>query len=227
MNDCNNNASQNSSCCDSKPKCCSKKIRWKCAFMAGIIATVAISITMYLCGTNTMRFLGQLIAGKEATIPVQYFLGGLVHFTIGVLYAFFYAIFIARMACLCSISKALLMAILLTVLGWVEVPYVVQWVNNCHSSPSMMEKPSVQAAPVESTGEVQVAQTVEKPLSVSQKVREAQTNTMGIMLSFFHHLIYSLVLVMLYCMGGSKSSMCKPKEECCDKDDTCKKSSCC
>lgn len=72
------------------PTGASRRVDWSRAFIGGLIATVAITISMALFGVNIMKNLGSMIL-PDANLAVQYAVGGAIHLMIGLLYGFLYA----------------------------------------------------------------------------------------------------------------------------------------
>jgi MFS-type transporter involved in bile tolerance (Atg22 family) len=66
------------------------KIDWKRAVLAGLIATVVITVTMALFGQNIAAMLGGMIA-PDASTGTQYALGGMMHLAVGLAYGLLYA----------------------------------------------------------------------------------------------------------------------------------------
>jgi hypothetical protein len=68
-----------------------RRINWSSALIAGLIATVAITITMALFGQNIMKMLGSTMLGENASVAAQYMLGGVFHLMVGLIYGVIYA----------------------------------------------------------------------------------------------------------------------------------------
>jgi hypothetical protein len=63
---------------------------WGRALLAGLIGTVAITITMALAGTDLMRMLGATML-PGAGVGAQYFAGGTIHLMVGLFYGVLFA----------------------------------------------------------------------------------------------------------------------------------------
>ncbi len=59
------------------------------AIRAGILGTIAITITLFLTGTNIVAMLGQMLTGSSG--PAAYAAGGIVHLAIGTIFALIFA----------------------------------------------------------------------------------------------------------------------------------------
>ena len=67
-----------------------KPFSWSRAITAGLIATIAITISLGLTGMNIMKSLGSMLL-PDATVAVQYLAGGLFHLAVGLFYGVAYA----------------------------------------------------------------------------------------------------------------------------------------
>ena len=72
----------------------SGSVDWGRALFAGLVATVVMTVTMALSGTNLMKALGMMLA-PTAGQTAQYVAGGLLHLLTGLFYAVVYAKFFA------------------------------------------------------------------------------------------------------------------------------------
>lgn len=61
------------------------------AFLAGLAATVVMTIVMMTMGMNIMKSLGTMIVGQSASVGLQYAVGGTIHLMIGLFYGFVFA----------------------------------------------------------------------------------------------------------------------------------------
>lgn len=71
------------------------RVDWGRALMAGLAATVAITISMALFGMNVMKSMGAMAMGAGASTATQYAVGGLIHLMVGLFYGFVYAALVA------------------------------------------------------------------------------------------------------------------------------------
>lgn len=110
--------SKNSSCC------CN--VNWSSAIMAGLIASIVMTLTMLLFGMNVMRTLGGLLMGSEASVASQYFAGGLMHLLVGVIYACIYAMYVAPWTGTHRVVKAFIYGTLLTVIAFFGMPVMAK-----------------------------------------------------------------------------------------------------
>ena len=70
-------------------------VNWGSAIVAGLVATVVITITLWLSGTNILMALGGMMLGAGASTTSQYILGGLIHLAVGIFYGIVYAALVA------------------------------------------------------------------------------------------------------------------------------------
>jgi hypothetical protein len=68
----------------------SKPFSWSRAILAGLLATVAITVSLAFFGQNIMKMLGSMML-PDASVATQYAVGGAVHLTIGLFYGIVYA----------------------------------------------------------------------------------------------------------------------------------------
>jgi hypothetical protein len=67
-----------------------KPFSWARAITAGLIATIAITISLALFGTNIMKSLGSMML-PNGTMAMQYLAGGIFHLMVGLFYGVVYA----------------------------------------------------------------------------------------------------------------------------------------
>src|SRR3989442_7895138 len=72
------------------------RMDWSRAFLAGLAATVVMTIVVMALGTNIMKSLGSMIVGTSASPALQYAAGGAVHLMIGLFYGFVFAALFGR-----------------------------------------------------------------------------------------------------------------------------------
>ncbi len=72
------------------------RIRWGRAIGAGVIATIVMTIVMMLLKMNLLKMLGSMIVGSDASLALQYTVGGVVHFMIGIIYGIIFAFLVGR-----------------------------------------------------------------------------------------------------------------------------------
>ena len=92
-------------------------VNWRSAIVAGLVATVVITITLALSGTNIMKALGGMMLGASAGATAQYMLGGLVHLMIGVLYGVVFAALFAPVSGWNTVTKGAVFGIAITALA--------------------------------------------------------------------------------------------------------------
>lgn len=99
----------------------SKTIDWGKALLAGLIATVVITVTMALFGQNIMKMLGGMIA-PNAGAGTQYLLGGAIHLAVGLFYGFLYAWLLGPVRSHGRVVKGALYAAALTGIALAAMP---------------------------------------------------------------------------------------------------------
>lgn len=68
-----------------------KQMNWSSALITGLIATVAITITMALFGQNIMKMLGSTLLGENASTVAVYLAGASMHLMVGLVWGVIYA----------------------------------------------------------------------------------------------------------------------------------------
>ena len=94
------------------------------ATFAGIVATVAITITLAFTGTNILQALGGMMLGTDANVIAQYVVGGAVHFLIGVVYGVMYAVFFDPVSEWTRITKGVIVGLATTALALALIPLI-------------------------------------------------------------------------------------------------------
>ncbi len=67
------------------------RIQWGRAVLAGLVATIVMTVVMVLLRMNMIKMLGGMIAGPKASATTLYAAGGAIHLMIGVVYGLIYA----------------------------------------------------------------------------------------------------------------------------------------
>lgn len=105
--------------------------------IAGLAATVVVTITMIMSGTNIMQALGGMLLGMDASVTARYLAGGTVHLAVGLTYGVFFALFFAPVSEWNKITKGVIFGFFITVMALVFLPLAA----------SMMSGKSVTQAP--------------------------------------------------------------------------------
>lgn len=92
------------------------------ALMAGLIATVIITISMALFGMNVMKSLGQMVLGPQSGASTQYLAGGLIHLMIGVGYGVLYSAVVAPVRRWPAVMKGLVFGLSITAIALAAMP---------------------------------------------------------------------------------------------------------
>jgi hypothetical protein len=74
------------------------RIHWGRAIGAGLIATIVMTIVMVVLKMNLAKSLGSMIVGSNASLALQYTVGGAIHLMIGIVYGIIFAALVARVA---------------------------------------------------------------------------------------------------------------------------------
>ena len=95
---------------------------WGKALMAGLIATVIITVSMALFGMNIMKSLGQMVLGPQSGASTQYLVGGLIHLMIGVGYGVLYSAVVAPVRRWPAVMKGLVFGLSITAIALAAMP---------------------------------------------------------------------------------------------------------
>lgn len=96
-------------------------IDWGRAVMAGVVATVLITISMALFGNNIMKSLGSMVLGASAGVGTQYAVGGAIHLVIGIVYGIIYALVFGPLRW-SPLLKGLVFGAIITAIALVTMP---------------------------------------------------------------------------------------------------------
>lgn len=96
-------------------------VDWGRAVIAGLIATVAITITMALFGQNILKMLGSMIMPMGST-GAQYLVGGVMHLAVGLFYGVLYAWLLGPIIARGAAVKGLVYGIALTGIALAAMP---------------------------------------------------------------------------------------------------------
>lgn len=98
------------------------RVDWGRAIVAGLLATVIMTVTMALFGMNIMKSLGTMLLRGSTSTMMQYLVGGLMHFMMGIVYALIYAALVAPRLPWHPVAKGALYGAVLTVIALVMMP---------------------------------------------------------------------------------------------------------
>lgn len=128
-------------------------INWSRAILAGLIATVAITVTLGLFGNNIMKSLGAMILGPGASAGAQYMAGGVMHLMVGLFYGIVYAWFFGPVREWSRFTRGAVFAATITAIALVAMPLMGAMMggggagNPCNPCAGGAEKPpATQAA---------------------------------------------------------------------------------
>jgi len=69
---------------------------WSRALLAGLVATIVMTIVMIPMGMNLPKSLGSMLVGSKANTATQYAVGGTMHLMIGLIYGVIFAWVVGR-----------------------------------------------------------------------------------------------------------------------------------
>jgi hypothetical protein len=97
-------------------------VDWGRALLAGLVATVIITISMGLFGMNIMKSLGSMMLGPASSVSTQYVVGGLIHLMVGVGYGLLYAALVAPVRRWPAILKGVVFGLAITAIALAAMP---------------------------------------------------------------------------------------------------------
>ncbi len=109
-------------------------VNWGRALLAGLVATVAMTVTMALFGMNFVRVLGMMLA-PTASPTAQYFAGGIVHLFTGLFYAVLYAMFFASVRSWSRAVRGVVYGLAITAIALVTMPIMASMMGGGAANP--------------------------------------------------------------------------------------------
>src|SRR5947209_40243 len=73
-----------------------RSFSWSRALLAGLVATIVMTIVMVAMGMNLPKSLGSMFVGSNASATTQYAVGGTMHLMIGLIYGVIFAWLVGR-----------------------------------------------------------------------------------------------------------------------------------
>lgn len=117
------------------------------AFLAGLLATIAITISMALFGQNIMKMLGSMVLGSGSSAVAQYLVGSLIHLMIGLFYGFAYAWLMGPVRAWGRPLKAAVFGIAITSIALVSMPVMSAMMGGGAANPCGSGKGGMAANP--------------------------------------------------------------------------------
>lgn len=196
---------------ESTSRSCSTK---SCSFSfcgvlkAGFFAAILTNLLMIFQGNNALFYFGTLFLGSEADPKFIYTVGVLVASVLGIVFAFIYALIIAPLTWFNDLIKAIVLAIILTVVSYYASPELPKAANMItgHAKPAQkIANPSSDAVSIpESEGK-----NINDKESTSLTEYLPQIHMQkAIVVTFTNSLLFALMVVALYkgrCYRDSKS----------------------
>ncbi|HEY3054613.1 MAG TPA: hypothetical protein VGK31_01645 [Thermoanaerobaculia bacterium] len=129
-----------------------KGIHWGRALVAGLVATVVMTIVGVFLGMNFMKSLGSMLM-PQASISIQYAVGGAIHLTIGLVYGVIYAWLVGRVSEWPRAVKGIVYGLAITAIALAAMPLLSSMTggggkgagNPCHMkamNPCQMKMPA-------------------------------------------------------------------------------------
>src|SRR5437867_206113 len=115
-----------------------RRFSWTRALLAGLVATVVMTVVAIPLGMNFMKNLGSMLAPR-AGMGVQYAIGGAVHLMIGLIYGVIYAWLVGRVSEWNLVLKGSVYGLAITAIALAAMPLMAVMTsgksagNPCHS----------------------------------------------------------------------------------------------
>lgn len=129
------------------------KINWSSALIAGLIATVVITITMAIFGQNIMKMLGSTMLGEDASVGAQYLVGGMFHLMVGLIWGVLYAWLFGPVRVWNPLLKGIVYGLAITAIALATMPIMMAMMggggagNPCAANPCAAGNPCAAANP--------------------------------------------------------------------------------
>jgi hypothetical protein len=174
--------------------------RWSRAIMAGLLATIVITISLALFGTNIMKSLGSMML-PNASVGVQYLAGGAFHLIVGLFYGVVYALLFGKVREWNPFLKGAVFGLAITAIAMAAMPVMASMMpggaagnpcaaaaaNPCNPCASKAANPCNPCA----------AKSAANPCNPCSALGGAQ-NKYGGAMSAINHLLFALTLAFVY-----------------------------
>lgn len=110
-------------------------VDWGRAIMAGLVATVLITVSMALFGMNIMKSLGGMILGPSANTITQYLVGGSIHLMVGLGYGLIYAPLFGPVRRWGAFMKGLVFGLAITAIALAAMPVMASMMGGGAANP--------------------------------------------------------------------------------------------
>lgn len=107
-----------------------RKINWVNFIVSGVAATAIVTISMLISGTDLVKILGGMILGGSADIKMQYLIGGLFHFSVGLSYCFLFTLFFAPVLEWNKLIKGVISGFVMTATALTLMPIMAAMLSN-------------------------------------------------------------------------------------------------
>ncbi len=118
-------------------------ISWPGVFVAGAVATLVVTVTMLLTGTNILAGLGTMIAGPEVSDSMRYTVGIMAHLSVGIVYAVVFSLLFSALDWH-WLTKGVIFGFVITVMAVVAMPLAASMVagnSPVTANPCAMKNP--------------------------------------------------------------------------------------
>jgi len=174
--------------------------RWSRAITAGLVATIVITISLALFGTNIMKSLGSMML-PNANVGVQYLVGGAFHLMVGLFYGVVFAWLFGRVREWNPVLKGVVFGLAITAIALAAMPVMASMMpggaagnpcaaaakNPCNPCASKPANPCNPCA----------AKSAGNPCNPCSAAGGAQ-NKFGAVMSAINHLLFGVTLGFVY-----------------------------
>lgn len=106
-----------------------KNISWGNLLISTFVATIVVTVTMMISGTNILQALGMMLVGADASSGQQYAAGGFAHLVTGIVYALFYVLLFATITQWNRLTKGIIFGIVTTTMALTLMPVMASMVS--------------------------------------------------------------------------------------------------
>ncbi|MDE2310009.1 MAG: hypothetical protein KGL01_04180, partial [Betaproteobacteria bacterium] len=115
--------------------------------LSGLAATIVVTITMLMSGTNIVQALGDMLLGMDASVTARYLAGGVVHLAIGLTYGVFFALFFAPVSEWNKVTKGVIFGFFITVMALVFLPLAASMMSSKSATQIPNSRPATATNP--------------------------------------------------------------------------------
>ncbi|HFE37329.1 MAG TPA: hypothetical protein ENK06_02765 [Gammaproteobacteria bacterium] len=98
--------------------------------IGGVVATLVVTATLYVSGTDIVKSLGMMLLGSNATPAEIYAAGGVMHLGVGIAYGLLYTLLFAPVYDWNGVTKGLVFGVFVTALALSFMPVAASFLSS-------------------------------------------------------------------------------------------------